>query len=59
LNLRVATAKIATHLRTFAIAVLILLTASAFAATEAPELQQLRDQLKKLETPKTNPQSLN
>src|SRR6476619_4602465 len=47
LNLRVATAKIATHLRTFAIAVLILLTANAFAATKAPELQQLRDQLKK------------
>jgi tetratricopeptide (TPR) repeat protein len=40
-------AKIANHLRTLAIAVLVLLTASAFAATEAPELQQLRDQLKK------------
>src|SRR5437773_6508347 len=40
-------AKIASHLRTFAIVVLVLLTGSAFAATEAPELQQLRDQLKK------------
>jgi hypothetical protein len=47
LNLWIAIAKIANHLRTFAIAVLILLTASAFAATKAPELQQLRDQLKK------------
>ena len=39
--------KIASHLRTFRIAVLILLTGSAFAVTEPPELQQLRDQLKK------------
>jgi hypothetical protein len=34
-------------LRTFTLAVLILLAGSAFAATEAPELNQLRDQLKK------------
>src|SRR5947207_9371209 len=47
LNLWIAMANIATHLRTFAIVVLVLLTGSAFAATEAPELQQLRDQLKK------------
>ena len=39
--------KIANHLRTFATAVLVLLAGSAFAAAEAPELQQLRDQLKK------------
>jgi tetratricopeptide (TPR) repeat protein len=42
-------------LRTFAIAVLILLTASAFAATEAPELQQLRDQLKKAQDAEDKP----
>lgn len=47
MNLRVAISKIANHLRTFPIAVLILLVGSAFAATEAPELQHLRDQLKK------------
>jgi tetratricopeptide (TPR) repeat protein len=34
-------------LRTFRIAVLILLTGSAFAVTEPPELQPLRDQLQK------------
>jgi tetratricopeptide (TPR) repeat protein len=47
LNLRVAMSKIANHLtlRTFVIAVLILLAGSGFAATEAPELKQLRDQL--------------
>src|SRR4029079_1487719 len=55
LNLRVATAKIATHLRTFAIAVLILLTANAFAATNAPELQQLQDQLKKAQDAEDKP----
>jgi tetratricopeptide (TPR) repeat protein len=55
LNLRVATAKIATHLRTFAIAVLILLTASAFADAKAPELQQLRDQLKKAQEAEDKP----
>ena len=55
MNLRVATAKIATHLRTFAIAVLILLTANAFAATKAPELQQLRDQLKKAQDAEDKP----
>ena len=48
-------AKIANHLRTFAIAVLILLTASAFAAAEAPELQQLRDQLKKAQDAEDKP----
>jgi len=55
LNLRVATAKIATHLRTFAIAVLILLSANAFAAAKAPELQQLRDQLKKAQDAEDKP----
>src|SRR5437762_3867673 len=48
-------AKIATHLRTFAIVVLVLLTGSAFAATEAPELQQLRDQLKKAQSAEDKP----
>ena len=48
-------AKIATHLRTFAIAVLILLAGSAFAATEAPELQQLREQLKKAQDAQDKP----
>ena len=55
MNLRIATAKIATHLRTFAIAVLILLTANAFAVTKAPELQQLRDQLKKAQDAEDKP----
>jgi hypothetical protein len=48
-------AKIATHLRTFAIAVLILLTASAFAAVEVPQLQQLRNQLKKAQDAEDKP----
>ncbi len=48
-------AKIANHLRTFAIAVLVLLTGSAFAATEAPGLQQLRDQLKKAQDAEDKP----
>src|SRR5262249_18568175 len=48
--------KIANHLRTFAIAVLILLAgSSAFAAVEAPELQQLRDQLKKAQNAEDKP----
>jgi tetratricopeptide (TPR) repeat protein len=55
LNLRVAIAKIANHLRTFPTAVLILLAGSAFAATEAPELQQLRDQLKKAQEAEDKP----
>ena len=42
-------------MRTFAIAVLILLTGSAFAAKEAPELQQLRDQLKKAQEAEDKP----
>jgi len=42
-------------LRTFALAVLILLTGSAFAAKEAPELQQLRDQLKKAQEAEDKP----
>ena len=42
-------------LRRFAIAVLILLTANAFAAAEAPELQQLRDQLKKAQDAEDKP----
>ena len=55
MNLCVATAKIADPLRRFAIAVLILLTASAFAAAGAPELQQLRDQLKKAQDAEDKP----
>jgi tetratricopeptide (TPR) repeat protein len=55
LNLRVATAKIATHLRTIAIAVLILLTANTFAAGEVPQLQQLREQLKKAQDAEDKP----
>ena len=55
MNLRVATAKIATHLRTFAIAVLILLTARVFAAAEVPQLQQLQDQLKKAQDAEDKP----
>ena len=51
----VAMAKIANHLRTLAIAVLILLAGSAFAATEAPELQQLREQLKKAQDAEDKP----
>src|SRR5882757_4083456 len=47
--------KIANHLRTLAIVVLVLLTGSAFAATEAPELQQLRDQLKKSQDAEDKP----
>jgi hypothetical protein len=42
-------------LRTFAIVVLVLLTGSAFAAKEAPELQQLRDQLKKAQDAEDKP----
>ena len=42
-------------MRTFAIVVLVLLTGSAFAATEAPELQQLRDQLKKAQSAEDKP----
>src|SRR5262249_18460786 len=55
LNLLVAMAKIANHLRTFAIVVLILLTGSSFAAREAPGLQQLRDQLKKAQNAEDKP----
>ena len=47
--------EIAHHLRTLAIAVLILLAGSAFAATEAPELQQLRGQLKKAQDAEDEP----
>jgi tetratricopeptide (TPR) repeat protein len=46
LNARAATAKIADQLRTLGIAVLILLVGAVLRATEAPELQQLRIQLK-------------
>jgi tetratricopeptide (TPR) repeat protein len=42
-------------LRTFAIAVLILLAGSVFGATKAPELQQLRDQLKKAQEAEDKP----
>ena len=55
MNLSVATAKIADPLRRFGIAVLILLTANAFAAAGAPELQQLRDQLKKAQDAEDKP----
>jgi tetratricopeptide (TPR) repeat protein len=48
-------AKIAHHLRTLPITVLILLAGSAFAATEAPGLQQLRDQLKKAQDAEDKP----
>src|SRR5258705_11929672 len=47
--------KIANHLRALAIVVLSLLTGSAFAAREAPELQQLRDQLKKAQDAEDKP----
>lgn len=47
--------KIANHLRTLAIAVLILLTGNAFSAREAPELQQLQDQLKKAQDAEDKP----
>ena len=47
--------KIASHLRTFATAALILLSGSVFAATEAPQLQQLRDQLKKAQEAEDKP----
>ena len=47
--------KIANHLRKFAIAALILLTGSAFAAREAPELQQLRGQLQKAQETEDKP----
>jgi len=47
--------KIANLLRTLAIVVLILLTGSALAAREAPELQQLRDQLKKAQDAEDKP----
>jgi len=46
LNARAATAKIADQLRTLGIAVLTLLVGSVLPAAEAPELQQLRVQLK-------------
>ena len=48
-------AKIANHLRTFAIAVLTLLAGTVFGAAEAPELQQLRDQLKKAQDAEDKP----
>jgi len=55
LNLWIAISKIANHLRTFALTVLILLTGSAFAAREASQLQQLRDQLKKAQDAEDKP----
>jgi len=55
LNVRIANLKIANHLRTFVTAVLVLLAGSAFAAKEAPELQQLRDQLKKAQDAEDKP----
>jgi cytochrome c-type biogenesis protein CcmH/NrfG len=47
--------KIANHVGTFAIFILILLGSSAFAATEPPELQHLRDQLKKAQEAEDKP----
>src|SRR5215211_538961 len=55
LNGRLAMAKIASHLRALSILVLVLLTGTAFAATEAPELQQLREQLKKAQDAEDKP----
>ena len=55
MNVRIANLKIANHLRTFVTAVLVLLAGSAFAAKEAPELQQLRDQLKKAQDAEDKP----
>ena len=46
MNARFATAKIALQLRTLGIAVLALLAGAILRAAEAPELQQLRSQLK-------------
>jgi hypothetical protein len=54
LKVQTAISKIANHLRTLAIAVLILLTGSGFAATQEPELQRLRDQLKKAQDAQDN-----
>ena len=42
-------------MRTFALAVLILLAGSVFGATEAPQLNQLREQLKKAQEAKDKP----
>ena len=47
--------KIANHLRTFAIAVLILLAGSVFSATETAQLQQLREQLKNAQDAEDKP----
>jgi hypothetical protein len=48
--------KIASHLRTFAIAVLALLAGAGFAvAKEAPDVRQLRDQLKKAQDAQDKP----
>ena len=48
--------KIAAHLRTFAIAVLTLLASTCFAlGTEAPDVRQLQDQLKKAQDAGDNP----
>ena len=47
--------KIANHLRAIAIAILILLSGSVFAATEATGVQQLRDQLKKAQEAEDKP----
>ena len=55
MNLKIANLKIANHLRTFTIAALVLLAGSAFAATQTPELQQLRDQLKKAQDAEDKP----
>jgi tetratricopeptide (TPR) repeat protein len=48
--------KIANHLRAFAIAILTLLASTDFAlATEAPDVRQLRDQLKKAQDAEDKP----
>jgi hypothetical protein len=55
LNPSVAKAKIANRLRSLAIAVLIMLAGTGLGAAEAPELQQLRDQLKKAQDANDKP----
>ena len=56
MNIRVAKSKVANHLRTFAILLLTLLSSTGFAlAAEAPDVRQLRDQLKKVQDAEDKP----
>ena len=56
MNPRVAISKIANHLRTFAIVVLVLLAGTGLAlAKDAPEVRRLRDQLKKAQAAEDKP----